>query len=243
MRRTGCFIWFGLGASAAILFYLPQWTHLSAAWFATSAGRLHTSSIQNMPELLWFVFSSLVRSRAIMKWDKASQPGNADGSWRRLKVLRFAPSFLRMNLMNKHPHGFGWNGHQTLCASVCWCSENAATWRRSTHRSFDCPDYITTGFTKGLNPLAHRLDAHQYKPSIWGCCKLHVTRMNFCETRMTWNIPRTDQMMSCTHSHAQVVFFPFFFKGQLHEAEFVVLGLAERMQLGPTSHSGMIELA
>lgn len=68
--------------------------------------------------------------------------------------------------MNKHPHGFGWNGHQTLCASVCWCSENAATWRSFTPRSFDCPDYITTGFMKGLNPLAYRLDAHQYKPSI-----------------------------------------------------------------------------
>lgn len=40
-------------------------------------------------------------------------------------------------------------------------------------------------------------------------------------------------------------FFSLFFKGQrrIHEAEFVVLGLAERMQLGPKSHSGMIELA
>lgn len=39
-------------------------------------------------------------------------------------------------------------------------------------------------------------------------------------------------------------FFSFFLKARvIHEAEFVVLGLAERMQLGPTSHSGMIELA
>lgn len=82
--------------------------------------------------------------------------------------------------------------------------------------------------------------------------------MNLCETRMTClcsavgpgcvlrlrkhpedsdDEPHTLASTSC--------FFSLFFKGQrrIHEAEFVVLGLAERMQLGPKSHSGMIELA
>lgn len=65
--------------------------------------------------------------------------------------------------MNKHPHGFGWNGHQTFCGSLCWLPENTEPWRSSTDRSFDCPDYIMTGFTKGLNPLAHKLGTHQYE--------------------------------------------------------------------------------
>lgn len=156
----------------AILFYLRQWTHLSAAEPATSAGRLHTSGIQNMHELLrfgfffCFVFFSLVPSGAIMKWDKASPPGDADASRRRLKVIQVFSGWTWWISVRTVLSGMDIRRFACHCVGFL---KNSATWQSSTHRSFDCPDSITTGFTKGLNPLAHQLDTHQCEPGIWGC--------------------------------------------------------------------------